>query len=172
VLLEAMSHPARVCSMPPALPCVGSAEIAALAALLTLADTDTPVCLIAAPDALRDYLRFHCGCPITSHPKDAAFGLIGDERLAMRAFEFPVGSDEYPDRSATVIIQVRSLVDGTKQTLTGPGIESTAELAPTLPADFWAAWRANTALYPRGIDVIFACGERIMALPRSSQLEA
>jgi alpha-D-ribose 1-methylphosphonate 5-triphosphate synthase subunit PhnH len=97
--------------------------------------------------------------------------LISEPVLAHRAFEFPIGTDEYPDTSATVILQVGSLVAGPRQTIKGPGIRSAVEFAPAVHAEFWSAWHTNTQLYPRGIDVIFICANEIAALPRSSCLE-
>lgn len=171
-LLEATAYPTRICSLGADLQGMGGVDVAVLAALLTLADADTPVCLIGEINpALGDYLRFHCGCPIVREPSAAAFGFIADAGLACRAFEFPMGTDEYPDRSATVIIQVHSLSDGPQRTFRGPGIESTGKLSPTVPDQFWSAWRENNDAYPRGIDVIFVCGDHFAALPRSSRIE-
>jgi alpha-D-ribose 1-methylphosphonate 5-triphosphate synthase subunit PhnH len=172
VLLEAMGHPGRIGHIGADLRPLGDVHSATLATLLTLADADAPVCLFGpAGSELPNYLRFHCGCPIASDPNDAAFGLITDPALVSKAFQFPIGTDEYPDTSATVIVQVASLIGGRKQTIKGPGIKSTAELAPTLPAEFWTSWRANAQLYPCGIDIIFTCENDVVALPRSSRLE-
>ena len=172
VLLEAMAHPGRICKVDRDLQPIGNVHPTTLAALLTLADADTPVCLVGHAGAeFPSYLRFHCGCPITGNPNDAAFGLITDPALVRKAFDFPIGTDEYPDTSATVIVQVKSLVGGARQTIKGPGIKSTAKLAPTVDTGFWAAWRANTQLYPCGIDIIFTSESDVVALPRSSRLE-
>ena len=170
-LLSAMAQPARACDIDLDLACVGRAHPASLAVLLTLADTETPVCLVGSTELeLGSFLRFHCGCPLTEHPQNAALGLISEPVLACRAFEFPIGSDEYPDTSATVILEVGSLVAGPRQTIKGPGIRSAVEFAPAVDAEFWSAWHTNTQLYPRGIDVIFTCANEIAALPRSSRL--
>jgi alpha-D-ribose 1-methylphosphonate 5-triphosphate synthase subunit PhnH len=151
---------------------VGGAHPASLGILLTLADADTPICLVgSAASELGSFLRFHCGCPITEHPKNAALGLISEPMLACRAFEFPIGTGEYPDTSATVILEVSSLVAGPRQTIKGPGIRSSVEFAPAVHAEFWSAWHTNTQLYPCGIDIIFTCANQIAALPRSSRLE-
>jgi len=172
VLLDAVARPARVCNIGWDLQPIDGVYSATLATLLTLADNDTPVCLIGAGKlALGAYLRFHCGCRVVEDPKDAAFGLICDPALASRAFGFPIGSDEYPDRSATVILQVTSLAGGPTRTIKGPGIRSAVKFAPIVPADFWTAWCANARLYPCGIDIIFTCGNQLAALPRSSRLE-
>ena len=48
--------------------------------------------------------------------------------------------------------------------LTGPGIADAARLS--LPDV--AAFRANRALFPLGLDFFFTCGDRLAALPRST----
>ena len=171
-LLSAMAQPARASHIDPDLARIGGAHPASLATLLTLADTDTPICLVGSGELeIATFLRFHCGCPITEDPQHAALGLISEPLLACRAFEFPIGSAEYPDTSATIILQVGSLVAGPRRTIKGPGIRSPVEFAPAVPAEFWSAWYANTQLYPCGVDVIFTCANQIAALPRSSRLE-
>ena len=171
-VMDAMANPGTVQRLGFALPRFAGVEPAAIAALLTLADGETPVWLSPKLDSgLAPYLRFHCGCPIVGQAKSAAFGLIGRGEDAAQAFGFDVGSDEYPDRSATVLIQVAALAGGAAVRLRGPGIKDTRRIAPELPSGFWDGWRRNTALYPRGIDVLLVCGEEILGLPRSSQIK-
>jgi alpha-D-ribose 1-methylphosphonate 5-triphosphate synthase subunit PhnH len=85
---------------------------------------------------------------------------------------FDPGTDEYPDRSATVIVQVDTLSGGAGRRLTGPGIESEARLdAPGLPERFWEGLRANHGRFPRGVDVLLTAGSRLAALPRTTAVE-
>ncbi|MBP6766474.1 MAG: phosphonate C-P lyase system protein PhnH [Reyranella sp.] len=37
---------------------------------------------------------------------------------------------------------------------------------------FWPAWTANHALFPCGVDLVFASGSRLIALPRSVAVQA
>ena len=93
----------------------------------------------------------------------------------MPPFEaFQQGTAEYPDRSATLILQVQSLDGGGPGlVLTGPGINGQARIAPgPVPNDFVARLRANLALFPRGIDLLLVAGNRIVGLPRSTRVEA
>jgi alpha-D-ribose 1-methylphosphonate 5-triphosphate synthase subunit PhnH len=86
---------------------------------------------------------------------------------------FAQGTAEYPDRSATLILQVESLKGGPKLVLKGPGIKDLANISPhPLPADFVARMRANRALFPRGVDLILVAGTSILGLPRSTRVEA
>jgi len=143
----------------------------ATAALVqTLADYETPVWLDAAlarEPAVADWVRFQTGAPIAREPGAAAFALIGDS-LALPDFaQFALGSEEYPDRSATLLVQVRSF-SGPRLRLEGPGIKGARSLAAEpLPADFVERLAANRALFPRGVDLLLIAGDEVAALPRS-----
>jgi len=79
---------------------------------------------------------------------------------------FSIGSAEYPDRAATLIVEVARLErDGA--TLTGPGIETQARLS--LPET--AAFRHNRRRFPLGFDTYLTCGDRLAGLPRSTRVE-
>ncbi len=93
-----------------------------------------------------------------------------DDREGTRAgvSDLMTGTDEAPETSATVILQVASLTAGRAFMLEGPGLREPALLiADGLPADFAAIWQRNHALFPRGIDLILCAGSRLAALPRS-----
>ena len=82
------------------------------------------------------------------------------------------GSDEQPDASATVILQVAALGAGRRLRLSGPGLRVPAALAVDgLPDDFPQAWAANPALFPRGVDLLLCCANTLAALPRSVRVE-
>lgn len=169
-VLEAMSRPGRVgrVGAPPEAP--APLGPAAAAVLLTLADADTPVWLDAGA-AAEAWLRFHAGCPLTSSPAEAAFLLACGAPPALHGLA--QGTEEEPHRSATLIVQVAALEEGSGWRLTGPGIEREHHLlAEGLPAEFPAAWAANRALFPRGVDLILCAGRRLAALPRTVALEA
>src|ERR1700688_2968424 len=98
----------------------GTAAIA-----LTLFDHDTPVWLDPAMSATSDvtkWLKFHTGAPVIKDPSICSFALIGDARALPALDRFAFGSNEYPDRSTTLILQVGSLTEGTHFELRGPGI--------------------------------------------------
>jgi alpha-D-ribose 1-methylphosphonate 5-triphosphate synthase subunit PhnH len=146
---------------------------ASAALIACLADYETPVWLddtLAGAPAVAEWIRFQTGAPICAEPGVCAFALIGDS-AAMPAFtDFAQGSEEYPDRSATVIVQVdRFAGDGFD--LQGPGIKGTRHIsAEPLPVDFAARLRANRDLFPRGIDLILVAADKVLALPRSVRL--
>jgi alpha-D-ribose 1-methylphosphonate 5-triphosphate synthase subunit PhnH len=172
-VLEAFSHPGRIVALPQPPDGVGPLSAAATAFVLTLVDRDTPLWLAPAFDvaAVRDFVRFHTGAPIMAR-NEALFALLTPDRAPLLE-SFAVGSDPYPDRSATLIVEVPSLSDGPARSLRGPGIQgrATARIAG-LASSFWFEWKANNALFPCGIDVVFTADAELLALPRSIVVEA
>ncbi|TCZ55004.1 phosphonate C-P lyase system protein PhnH [Roseicella aquatilis] len=168
-VLEAMARPGRVqriAAGPEAPPPLGPA---AATVLLTLADADTPVWLDAGPQAAA-WLRFHAGCPIVAAPGEAGFALACGAPPPLH--DLAPGSEEEPQRSATLILQVAFLAEEGGWRLTGPGIEHEHRLrVDGAPPGFAADWAGNRALFPRGIDLILCAGDRLAALPRTTRLE-
>jgi alpha-D-ribose 1-methylphosphonate 5-triphosphate synthase subunit PhnH len=138
---------------------------------LTLCDLDTPVWLDAAAKPAASYFAFHCGCPLAESPGEARFALIGDPAALPPLEEFSLGIDEYPERSATLLIETGGLVEGSGIQLSGPGIRGEARLGvAALPARFWTERAMLAELFPRGLDVVFVSGNRLAALPRSTRI--
>jgi len=167
-LMQAMARPGRIqrCQMLRDLP-KGLASAAA-AALLTLADAQTLVWTDAQGEA-REWIAFHTGAPLVAEPGRAQF-LLATRSMPELAALNP-GTDEIPQDSATLIVQVQALDDEFGWWLTGPGIEVTHRLsAQGLPADFLQQWAANTARFPRGVDLVLCAGERLAALPRTTRI--
>jgi alpha-D-ribose 1-methylphosphonate 5-triphosphate synthase subunit PhnH len=168
-VLEAMSRPGRVVVAGQGLRPPAPLMPAAAAVLLALADADTPLWCDAGAD-VEAWLRFHCGAPFVAAPMAAAFVLAGAAPPALDALG--AGSEEKPQHGATLVLQVASLEAGTGWRLTGPGIEREHRLAVRgAPAGFVAAWAANRAGFPRGVDVVLCAHDRIAALPRSVAIE-
>jgi alpha-D-ribose 1-methylphosphonate 5-triphosphate synthase subunit PhnH len=168
--LEAMARPGRVqrVAAPPEAPAPLGGAAAAL--LLTLADAGTPVWLDAGPEA-EAWARFHAGCPIAAAPGEAAFLLATGAMPPLASLA--AGTEEEPHRSATLILQVASLVEGTGWRLSGPGIEREHRLrVEGLSPGFAAEWAANHARIPQGVDLFLCASDRLAALPRSTTLIA
>ena len=149
----------------------GSAAIA-----LTLFDHDTPIWLDAAmsetPDVSK-WLKFHTSAPVIADPSIASFALIGDPKNLAALDRFAFGSNEYPDRSTTLILQVESLTQGATFELRGPGIDGSATLRASIePRDLFERLAVNVALFPRGIDVVLVHDDAIVAIPRTTRLVA
>jgi alpha-D-ribose 1-methylphosphonate 5-triphosphate synthase subunit PhnH len=144
---------------------------AAAAAILTLADFETPLWIapsLAAEGEAVAYLKFHTGAPLAASPDQAAFALVDLERDSLDLMSFAQGAPDYPDRSTTVVAQTRSLARRPGMRITGPGVRGTAEVesAPT-PRDFLPQWEANRSRFPLGVDLILVRGAELAVLPRS-----
>ncbi len=174
-VLDAMAGPGRVVTVEAPPPAPAPLHPATVAIALALLDFETPLWLDGpsrTPEAMA-HLRFHCGCPIVDEPARARFVIIADPGLMPAIATFDAGTDEYPDRSATVIVQTLTLGAGSGRRLAGPGIATEAQLdVAGLPARFWDEVRTNHSRFPRGVDVLLTAGSSLAALPRTTWVEA
>ena len=122
------------------------------------------------------WLRFHTGCVLVDTPEQARFAWVaaGDAMPALARLQR--GSDEYPDQSATCVLDVAVLAPGVEGAgawrLTGPGIRSAQHLhVAGLPEDFSSQWAENHGAFPRGVDVVLATASHIAGLPRTTCIE-
>src|SRR5690606_3816702 len=148
-LLEAMSHPGLIVGIDRPADAPPSLGRAMAGVALTLLDRDTPVWLDAAlaeQAAVADYLRFHCGCPIVQRPGEAAFALIGAVAGLPHMERFIPGTTAFPERAATVVLELPRLTGGPAVVLRGPGIRSSRDFDPVgLPDWFWSARAVDRA---------------------------
>ena len=173
-VMDAMARPGTVqqlaeLAQPPA---PLAATVGAVA--LTLCDHDTPLWLDAGlqVSAAKSWLAFHTGAPSAATPADAHFALVANPANLISLENFAQGTQEYPDRSTTLILQVDSLTQGTPLRLEGPGIETSATIAPTsLPRHFVEQWKQNGARFPRGVDLILAAPDGVACLPRTTRIK-
>ncbi|MCV2881511.1 phosphonate C-P lyase system protein PhnH [Actibacterium sp. XHP0104] len=164
IVMEAMARPGTI------RPIAGARapaplSVAAGTVLLTLCDGDTPVHLAGEADceAVRAWLAFHTGAPVVG-PSQAMFA-VGSWQALGPLSAYATGTPDYPDRSATLIVECPDLHPA-GATLTGPGIRDQAALS--LPET--RAFQENRALFPLGLDFIFTSGDRLAALPRSTEV--
>ena len=171
-VMETFARPGTACTLQRV---AGPSTLAPATASLirALADYETPVWLdasLADDRGIRDWIRFETGAPVTTDPAEAAFALLADAQQMPSFAGFALGTPDYPDRSTTIIVQVEGF-DGAPIVVTGPGIKTTATISPqVLPPDFAERWADNHQLFPRGVDLVLAAGDRIVALPRSVRL--
>jgi alpha-D-ribose 1-methylphosphonate 5-triphosphate synthase subunit PhnH len=175
-VMDAMARPGSVqrivaANGAPAAMMRGTAAIA-----LTLFDHDTPVWLdqlMSATSDVTKWLKFHTGAPVIADASICSFALVGDARALPALDRFSFGTNEYPDRSTTLILQVDSLTQGPTLKLHGPGIDGTAVLQAAIqPPDLFERLAINSALFPRGIDVVLVHDDTIVAIPRTTRLAA
>ena len=147
---------------------------AAGALLLALLDQDTR--LWVSPSQVNGRaeasLRFHTGCAITESPAHADFALVATPRELPGLEAFAAGTDEHPERSTTLVLQVPALGAADGWRLTGPGIPVQARIrVEGLGAEFVEQWEANRQRFPRGIDLFLTSGEQLCGLPRTTRIE-
>ncbi|SDK43973.1 phosphonate C-P lyase system protein PhnH [Aliiruegeria lutimaris] len=162
--LEAMARPGTLHQVTGARP-PAPLSPAAGALLLTLCDGETPLHLAGATDcdAVRDWVTFHAGAPLVP-AEEARFALGRWEALQPLA-RFALGEPSYPDRSATLIVEM-DVLSASGARLTGPGIRSEA----FLPLPEREAFKRNSRLFPLGLDFFFCAGSTLAALPRSTKI--
>ncbi len=163
-ILTALSRPGLPVTLDAAQPPDGLSPAAGTVALVLL-DRTTPIWLASSHDsqAIRDWLTFHTGAPLVAHDQ-AAFAL-GDWGGLAPIDRFAPGTAEYPDRSATLIVDGPRA--GAPARLTGPGLPEPLVLDLPDPAQL----AANAARFPLGVDLIFTTGTQAIGLPRSSRVE-
>jgi alpha-D-ribose 1-methylphosphonate 5-triphosphate synthase subunit PhnH len=166
-MLDAMAEPGRIVTIGAPLAAPAPLDPATAAVLLTLVDAETPLWLDPAVAGAAPWITFHCGAPAAA-PAAALFAVaLGLPDL----MPFAAGTDEAPERGATVIVQLPALGSGRPWQLRGPGLAGAGTLhAAGLPDDFATLWAANASRYPRGIDLILCAGRALAALPRTAQV--
>lgn len=174
--LQALSLPGRAVELPMVAQLPSKGQGAAALLLLALLDSDSALWLspsLAGSDA-QAWLRFHTGCRCVDDPAAAGFLWLAQGDAWPALGELDGGSDEYPDQSATCILEL----GGDDQArcddyvLTGPGIQGELVLqAAGLPADFAKQWASNHAAFPKGVDVFLTTDRQVTGLPRSTRLQ-
>jgi alpha-D-ribose 1-methylphosphonate 5-triphosphate synthase subunit PhnH len=170
-LLDAMAHPAAIVTMHGELPAAAPLGPVATAIALTLCDADTPVWLDEGVSDAAGYLAFHCGAPRALAPGEALFAFSGNPAALPPLASFALGTAEFPERATTLVIEVEALAESAGLLLRGPGIRGERRLDVVgLSRGFWAERAVLAELFPRGIDLVFAAGGALAAVPRSTQV--
>ena len=160
--LTALANSGNICTLTGATPPAPLSQAAGVL-ILTLCDGTTPLYLAGTHDcqSVRDWITFHTGAPLV--PAQTASFAVGTWPALLPVQQFAIGTPDYPDRSATLIVEMAAL-DAIGPTLSGPGIATQTRLS--LPET--AAFQANHAHYPMGFDCFLTAGTRVAGLPRST----
>ena len=173
MVMDCMARPGQIATVRPAVMPPEPMGQAAGAIALTLCDHDTAVWLgsgLAKSPAV-EWLGFHTSAPLTKDKSEARFAFLELDAPLCAFGLFAAGTQEYPDRSTTVVIEIASLEGGAPLTLSGPGIDGTATMSPIgLPEQFLRQWADNKTLFPRGIDVVLTAGDKLLCLPRTVKI--
>lgn len=164
-IMQVMARPGRIDDLNGA-EAPAPLSIAAGTLALVLLDQTTPLFLAPSHDTplLRSWISFHTGAPFAA--PEAAMFAIGDWDALQPITRFAIGTPEYPDRAATLIVEVPALANHGAH-LSGPGIRDHAHLS--LP-DI-APLQANRAQFPLGLDLFLTCDQQVAGLPRSTTVE-
>ena len=175
-VMDAMARPGTVRQVTANVGAPSSLMGGTAAVALTLFDHDTPIWLdrtMAATAEVAKWLKFHSGAPVIADSSVCSFALVGHGKELPAFDRFSLGSNEYPDRSTTLILQVESLNEGKVYELRGPGIDGTAVLHASIePEDLFEQLAVNATLFPRGLDVVLVHGDAVVAIPRTTRLVA
>jgi len=178
-LMGAFAHPATVVRIEVTAGRPPGMHPAMAAAALGLLDRETSVWLSPAfaTAAVADWMRFHNGAAVAANAGAATFSFVSSGDRLPEFDRFAHGTDEHPERSATVFIECQSLTVGATFTAHGPGIRDAQRIAISRPdPDLADRLRmlsiANARRFPTGIDLVFTCGASIAAIPRSVRLDA
>lgn len=172
-VMDCMARPGTVGTVAPAARPPKPLAAAAGAVALTLCDHDTPVWLTPAlaASALPGWLAFNTGAIVTQERQNARFAFVEKGAMLPNLSLFAQGTQEYPDRSTTLVVEIEALEGGRPLALAGPGIRTEKEIAPLgLPDMFPHFWSENRQGFPRGIDLILVAGDRVLCLPRATVL--
>ena len=173
-IMDALANPgtARKLVTPPSIRSSISTELASI--LLTVSDHDTGIWLddvLRADADVLEFVKFHSGAPVVREAGRAVFAFASGVEHLPRFDQFNLGTQEYPDRSTTIVLAVPALTGGAELITRGPGIKDHGHISPVgLPEDFVAQWAANRELFPRGIDLLLVADGAVMGLPRSTRI--
>lgn len=160
-LMWALSYPGRILDLPDSGP--PFERIAE-----TLLDLETSY---FTPDAALNAALVHSGA--RALPAEAAayhFYPALTPALLAEVRQASPGTMLYPDEGATLMIGA-SLGSGPRFRLRGPGVNGQEVLqVGGLPDSFWVL-RESVCRYPLGWDIFLLDGQRVVGLPRSTQVE-
>lgn len=115
-------------------------------------------------------IRFHSGAPLAATAQEVCFALFDEQLQAADLQALPHGTEISPEFGATVIVQLAELESGAPLRLTGPGIESQRLIAPRLPPALLDTVN-RPQRFPLGLDILLTCGDRLLAIPRTTRVE-
>lgn len=173
-IMQAMAEPGLIVPLKTNLKPPAPLNPVAAAILCTLCDADTMLYQDAPKtddQRVAAWVAFQTDAVLSTTPSLSNFALIASAQNLPTLDQFAQGTDEYPERSTTVIVQMDSLIDGPSLMLTGPGIRDKRIFQPAdLPHHFPSSWMRNYAQFPRGVDIVFATANELACLPRSTKI--
>jgi alpha-D-ribose 1-methylphosphonate 5-triphosphate synthase subunit PhnH len=172
-LLAASSSPGTIQRLSLSLTPPPRFDIATAAVCLALLDHDTRLWLDDRfPQAVRDWLCFHCRVSLVTDIGEADFAVLTPSPPMICPRDCRTGTEERPDCSTSLILQTEYLATGTGLRLTGPGIRDSHRLeVPEIPTKFWVSRNDPALAFPRGIDIFLTHRSLLTVLPRTTKVE-
>ena len=177
--LQALSYPGRLIDLDHDASTPKDTNRVVAGLLSALLDSETSLWCSSKDQLIQacEWLQFHTDCAVLESSEQADFLWIKNIEEFPEIERIKTGTDQYPDRSATCIIEVPSLSQKSIDffTLKGPGIQFTSELhvkgwSKEIYKKLLSIWTQNHQLFPCGIDLYLSDGQHLIGLPRSTQL--
>jgi alpha-D-ribose 1-methylphosphonate 5-triphosphate synthase subunit PhnH len=166
-LAAAMDHPGRAVRLGMFAEAPPPVNAASAAVALALTRRETPVWTDIAPRTQAPrWLCAETGASLVTEPGMASLALITIPARMPRLQRFRLGDEQRPESAALLVIQVRELSRSGARTLLGADGQRVGISPGGLPETFWADWSALHPFHPLGVDVLFTCGDELVALPR------
>ena len=111
-IMNAMARPSTIADLPKLTTAPQPFSNTTAAIITALCDADTVLWLdeaAAQNEALKEWITFHTAAPKSQQKSEAMFAVLTDKNMSLELEDFAQGSQEYPDRSTTLIIQVEQL---------------------------------------------------------------
>ena len=108
---------------------------------------------------------------LRARDQQAVFAVANDGISAEQLNVLSAGTVTAPETGVTLIVQLASLSGGRMLRLTGAGIAEERMIAPQLPDCIIDELTERPHPFPLGIDLILTCGERLLAIPRTTHVE-
>jgi alpha-D-ribose 1-methylphosphonate 5-triphosphate synthase subunit PhnH len=172
VILDAMARPGAVLKLVENSDASSPLFSNTNAVIRTLSDFQSPLWLSPTLniETIIRQIKFQTGAPVVTRPAESVFAILTAQEASGEVEKFNVGTDEYPDRSTTLLIQVDGF-NNTDVELAGPGLKVPVGFGVSnLSKTFWTEMMVNHTLYPLGVDVIFISPESIACCPRSTSI--
>ena len=174
LLMEAMARPGKVVELAPSKVTTKLFNQASRLCALALCDHEVSIWLdagLAQPQVI-EFLNFHTGSNIVQDLATADFVFFSAMPSLEELNSLQIGTPQYPDRSATVILEMANISAGDGYVLSGPGIQDKHYIdVDGLSQEFIQWWPENRARFPLGIDVYLTSDSALVGLPRTTTIE-
>jgi alpha-D-ribose 1-methylphosphonate 5-triphosphate synthase subunit PhnH len=178
--LKALSYPGRLLELQHDASTPKGVNSVVAGMLLALLDSETSLWCTNSKslNLATEWLNFHTDCVVLDTPEKADFLWVEHIHDLPHFETLKRGTNQYPDRSATCIIEVPKLSEKTSPfyQLKGPGIQSQENLfiqgwQQKEYLMFFDFWNTNAQHFPCGVDVYMSDSSHLLGLPRTTQLK-